>query len=795
MHKILAGFFLFLGLSSLSFAQQTFRLQGVVLDSAGMPLAQVSVREAKTQKGTATDSLGQFSFRLPADTYQLTFSSVGYQSASQEVVLRQDTRLQITLNQAIQVLSVVEVKENRVRDREENSLYTIDPIQTKRLPSAFGDFSKVIATLPGVVANNELSASYSVRGGNFDENLIYVNGFEVYRPFLVRAGQQEGLSFVNPDLVEKVEFSSGGWQPAYGDKLSSVLTIQYKKPEKAAGSVLLGLLGGTGHLEGVKGKRISYLMGLRHKRSTYLLNTLETQGQYLPNFTDFQGLVHIDLDKDPEDKKDSDTELSLLFSYARNRYLVVPSTRETEFGTFNQAFRLLVAFDGRELMEYDTYQGGVSLTRKVNQRLKHTVLASVVATREREYLDIEGGYRLCDVDKNTSSSTFNECIRERGIGTNYLYARNRLFGRLFTIEERSSYSSGKIHKVEWGISYSYQKVDDLLNEYAFVDSSDYVSVTYAINSEYQMRAHKASAFVQHTVLIGAYQTLTYGIRALYWGLGNDFLVSPRIQYAFRPQGREDWTLRFSAGAYHQTPFYRELRNQSGQVNEDVKPQRSYHFIAGSDYQFMMWGRTFKFLSEAYYKILRDVIPYEVNNVRIRYFGENMAKAYALGADFRVNGEFIPGTESWFSLGILQTKEDVENDGKGYIRRPSDQRITAAIFFQDHLPNNPSMRVNVNVQYGSGLPFGPPEDPANRSVFKGRPYARVDIGFSKEFDFLLKKPEKKGIKNIWLGAEILNLLGNDNVISYTWIKDVTSTTFAIPNSLSARFLNVKMVVRF
>lgn len=777
--------------ASITVAQTSFR--GLVIDEQEKGIAQAHL--VVGDHTALTDSLGFFTILVPSGDFKLQISHIQYQTGVY-LVDPQKPPENFKLSTKVNMLDGVSVEDTRLQSaREQAAVTQLDPKDISRLPTAFGDFNKILSTLPGVVANNELSSTYAVRGGNFDENLVYVNGIEIYRPFLIRSGQQEGLSFVNTDLVKRVDFSSGGWQAKYGDKLSSALNIQYKEPEKAAGSVTFSLLGAAAHAEDQLGDRVKYVLGLRHKRSTYLLNTLETQGQYLPNFTDIQSYITIDADKDPKDRLEKDLEIGLLMAYSRNRYLVVPESRVTDFGSFSQAFRLFVAFEGKESMEYDTYQGGVKLTRKFNRKVQSTLVLSLMATLEREYLDLEGGYRLCDVDKNTSSSTFNDCVAVRGIGTRYTFARNRLRGKIWTVEQLNEWLPNKANKVEWGVNFTHQHIDDFLYEYAFVDSADYAQVEYSIQSEYQLNAPKLTAFVQHTWLIDDAKTLTYGLRALYWQLNGQFLLSPRAQFALKPQWNKDVIFRASAGVYHQTPLYRELRNREGLVNEQVKAQTSMHFIAGLDYQFPMWGRTFKLVSEAYYKSIKNVIPYDIDNVRIRYFGANMAKAFATGFDFRLNGEFIPGSESWISFGLLSTQEDIEGDDRGYLRRPSDQRLNVAILFQDHLPKNPTVRVFLNLVHGSGLPFGPPNDAEQRSVFKGPSYTRADIGFSKEFDFSEKGRKPLGMNGLWITLEVLNLFANNNVFSYTWIEDVLGTNYAIPNALSARFLNLKLAARF
>lgn len=788
-------FFIFIAILPAT-AQQTI-LKGEIKNEKGEPIAGVNVSIAETAQGIGTNALGSFSIKIPSNqTILLVLRHLEYNTLSDTIIVgnQQGIVRNFVLTERIRVLNTVEIR-GKLEDkyRGQAGVTQIDAINATLIPSPFGEFNKVLSSLPGVTSNNELSSAYSVRGGNFDENLVYVNDIPVYRPFLIRAGQQEGLSFINPALVGNIEFSAGGWQPKYGDKLSSSLNIDYKVPEEWAGHISAGLLGGSTHLEGTSAnKRVSYLMGARHKNAQYILNTLETKGEYLPRFTDVQSYINIGLGiKKVEDKPK--TELGILMAYAQNRYFVKPGNRETTFGTIDRVFRLFVAFEGQELLEYDSYQAGLKLTHKFNKKLISDFIFSGLYTSEREYFDIEGGYRLCDVNNNPGSADFNSCISIRGVGTNYAYARNILKAVILNAESRNKYRINKNNLLEFGLGYAFEDIDDKLNEYTFVDSADFVFFDNPIRSEAALQSSRLTGYVQHSSQFAIRHALTYGVRANFWSLNQQLLVSPRLQYTFKPAWEKDVVLKAAAGLYQQPPFYRELRNFSGEINRKLKAQSSLHLIGGIDYNFEMWGREFKFLSEAYYKYLYNVVPYDVDNVRIRYYGENLAKAYAAGIDFRVNGEFIPGAESWFSLGILTTQENLD-DGNGYVRRPSDQRVNLGIFFQDHFPNDPTIRVNLNLLYGTGLPFGPPNNTEYRNAFTGKAYRRVDIGFSKVFN-VDAVDNKFLIKSVWLGAEILNLLGANNIISYTWISDVNNQQFGVPNALSARFFNVRGIVRF
>lgn len=788
------------------FSQSTATLKGSVTHLSE-PLQGVYIQLKNVNRVTQTDGAGKFSIKVPAETdLTIEISFLGMQSRFYNLKLNtgEVRQLSVELEESNRESKTIEIVAKRDL-RDQVSIITIDPKIAKLMPSAFGDFNKVLSTLPGVVSNNELSSTYSVRGGNYNENLVYVNDMEVYRPMLISAGQQEGLSFVNPDLVKSVEFSSGGFQARYGDKLSSVMNVQYKTPSKFGGSVSLGILAQTGHVEGVDSSgRVSYVVGLRRKTAQYLFQAskiikgLDVKGEYLPQFFDAQSFVTVDITSGETRKINPNrTTLSFLNAYSRNRYLVRPASRETQFGTVQRVLRLFTAYEGEESMDYDTWQSGIKLSHRWNRDWKSDLMTSIVTTMERERVDIEGGYRLCDVETNQSKSNYNECIALRGVGTEYRYARNRMEGTVGQIMQRNyvQLDSSKI-ATEFGWHSSWEQFNDNLYEYSFVDSSDYVSVDEPINSNQNLNSIRTGAYIQQTWTPTEKTTITYGLRGSYWTLNKEFIVSPRIQIAHKPAWKKDWLFKASAGIYQQQAFYRELRNYQGNLNKDLKAQKSAQAVFGADYRFHLWDREFQFTQEIWGKYLWDVVPYDIDNVRIRYYANNNAKAYAMGYDMRVGGEFIRGAESWFSLGVLNTREDVLGDGKAYIRRPSDQRVTVGIFFQDHLPKNPSARMYLNLVYGSGLPFGPPKSIINRAALSAPAYRRVDIGFSK----LISLSDKstwlgKRFETIWLGLEVLNLIGAENVISYTWIKDVNDIQYAVPNTLSTRFINVRIQVKF
>jgi hypothetical protein len=754
-------------------------LFGSVKDSLNNPVQTATISIPEFSTGTTTDSLGYYELSLPSKvTFTLIVQHLNYETYKDTLSLKAGDRkmIDVILSQRLRVLDSISIT-SRPDDelRDQVSIYTLEPRDIEYLPSPFNDFNQILVTLPGVVSNNELSSTYSVRGGNFDENLVYVNDIPVYRPFLTRSGEQEGLSFVNPDLTKEVNFSSGGWQPEYGDALSSNLNVNYRVPQEFSGSMAIGLLGGSFHIGGsIKKDKISYLIGARHKRSEYLLNTLETEGEYYPRYTDIQSYFHFNLGNKNIGNLPK-TELGVLFAFSKNRYTVEPVSRETTFGTFNQPLNIYIAFVGRELLNYNTYQGAFKLTHRFTKRFSSHMIFSNYYTQEREYFDIEAGYRICDVDKRPESETFNKCISLRGINTEL---RNELI------------ISDKSH-LGFGIGYAYQEFDDHIQEYSFIDSADYVTITEHIDADNHTQGNVLTGYIQHHINFSNQHMLTYGLRFNYLDINDNFLISPRIQYSFFPSWKTDMVFRAALGLYQQQPFYREFRRFDGSLNLKVDAQKSYHAIAGMDYNFSFWGRPFKLTMEAYYKYLDDIIPYDINNVRIRYYAENVARGYAAGFDLRVSGEFVPGDESWFSIGFLSTKEDLSIDDRGMIPRPTDQLVNFNIFFQDHLPKNPTYRVYLNLNYASGLPFGPPNNIEYRNVFRGESYQRMDIGLSKIF--FLKSVNF--LESIWLGVEVLNLTGRNNPVSYYWVKDFNNVYYAVPNSLSGRFFNIRFKLKF
>ncbi len=781
------------------FAQgQSVLLTGKVSDNDGKPLEEAIVIIKNTNSSTATDVKGQF--KLSVDTpgdYTIIIFLIGYQKIEKSITLKGGSNtIDYKLIATDKILNQVDIVDQSEKD---GGIMSIDPKAIKYFPSAFGDFNKVLATMPGVVANNELSSAYTVRGGNFDENQVYVNDMQVYRPFLVPAGQQEGLSFINPNLVSGVEFQAGGWNAVYGDKLSSVLNVKYKEPKKFAGSATLSMLGASAHLEsGSKDGRFSAVVGGRYKNSKYLLGTLPVKGQYFPRFFDLQSYFKYDLTRKSSVQRNK-TTLGLLFYYANNSYYSKPETSQISFGTLDRPMTFNVAFDGSETMNYNTFQSGLKLNHVFSSKFKSTVIGSFMTTREREYTDLESGYRLCDVSLDPGDpNSANKCATIAGLGTIYNYSRNLLDAQVITLENRNTWILSDKVDVEVGARYSYESIQDKVAEYTFTDSAGFIRPhdIKGLSSKNELNSNRFSGYVQTSIVPDSIHKIVLGIRTGYWDVNQEVLFGPRIQYFLKPAWVRNWQFRLATGIYQQPAFYRELRDSSGALNKNIKAQTSYQVIAGTDYKFKGWDRPFKLSMEGYYKYIEHVIPYDIINQKIRYYPNKTGTAYATGVDFRLSGEFAKGEESWFSLGVMSTKEDIVGDGKGYIRRPSDQRVTVGIYFQDHIPNYPSIKVYLNMIYGTGLPFGPPNEPAYRNSFNGPAYRRVDIGFSKLLTF--NEPgtrTSKMFRSVWIGLEVLNLLGINNTMAYVWVKDYSNNNYAVPLTLSQRFVNFKLVVYF
>jgi len=830
---------LFFLISSILVSAQTAYILGEVKDKKGSPIEFVNVglREAPGN-GDVTDREGRFFLQIEGDRkWTLVISYVGYRPVQMPVSVEPgDTlKLNIRIRRSAENLPVIEIKPQG--ERSKSSTFTLDPKEVSRIPTPSGNFEALLKTIGlGVsTAGGELSSQYSVRGGNFDENLVYVNDFEIYRPQLIRSGQQEGLSFVNPDLTRKIEFSSGGFEARYGDKMSSVLDVQYKRPDSFAASIQLSLLGAQGHLEGAdRYKRFRYLIGLRQKSNQYLLSGLTTQGSYRPSFSDAQAMLIYTLNEN--------WEMEFIGNYARNSYIFVPESRVSSIGTFNDVKELEVFFDGQEEDRFETGFGGLSFTYAADSnRFRLKFLASAFRTQESETFDIIGDYFLYQVENDLGAKDFGNRLFSLGYGTYQNWARNYLTMNVANAGARGYLFSEK-HLIEFGARAQYEKVDDRLNEWKRIDSALYslprlpgkVMVREVLKTQNKLQSQRYSVYFQDTWILAADScrgdlNLTSGVRGSYWTVNGEFLISPRFQLSWKPVWERNMVFRFSTGLYQQAPFYREIRDLDGNIHRDVRAQKSFHAVLGSDYVFEMWDREFRFISELYYKYLWDLVPYNIEDVKIRYFGENLSKGYAAGIDLRLHGEFVKDAESWVTLGLMQTREDIEGDSYtkyvdangqeiftfqsdfssrvsdtvtadiGYIARPTDQRVNVGILFQDYFPNNKNFKVHLNLLFGTGLPFGPPENERYRNAFRMPPYRRVDIGFSA---LLLDKgkrlPGKSGWKefeSIWASLEVFNLLGINNTVSHIWIKDNTNTSYAFENYLTGRRLNLRLIARF
>jgi hypothetical protein len=853
-----------------SFAQQAL-VTGKVYgeNNEAIPYAKIFHIDGTQKKAALSDSEGKYRLQVPAEK-EITIYFESYFFKSKTFTLTLNANETKELN--VQLISLAVEK---IEKRDEINILEL-PVLNAKIPSPTGNFEDLLKTQAGVSSSSELSSGYSVRGGNFDENLVYVNDIEVYRPFLARAGQQEGLSFINSDLVEQVKFSAGGFDAKYGDKLSSVLDITYKRPHEFGGSFSGSFLGGTAHIEGIsKNSRFTYLTGMRYRNNAYLLNGLGTKGEYRPIFIDVQSYFTYNV---------TDTwEISFLGSFAKNSFTMVPETRETNFGPINQTLKLRVFFDGQEISEYETYFGAITSTHRPYKNTEIKFINSIFRTFEEERFDIQGQYFLDAVENDPSSEDYGESAFNLGVGTFLNHARNRLDALVYNSSVKARHKPNPTTEWLYGVSGQYESINDKLREWEMLDSSGYLlprlpdSVGYvnAAAQPYQtielnrvfastnsVQSSRISGYVQYNKRVLNEKLITFkdstfesirrieyslGLRSNYWTFNNQNVVSPRASITVKPRWyylkdstitRKDFNYRFSTGFYYQPPFYREFRGFNGDLNPEIRAQKSIHFVLGADYIFEMWGRPFKYTAEVYYKHLLDIIPFEIDNVRIRYYATNNAKGYAAGVDQKIFGEFIEGIDSWFTLSFMKTEEDILDDfyreyynaeGEqiypgftnnfknvvadsttifpGYIPRPTDQRINFGIFFQDHMPkhwntekvNWETFKVYLALQFGTPLPFGPPTQQRYQDVFRTPSYRRVDIGFSKE---LLVNRERLSEQSFWhnvkgmsVTLEVFNLLDVNNTSNYTWIKDASNLYYAVPNHLTARRLNLKLMVNF
>ena len=794
---------LFVSTTNLFAQSNNATLYGKVTDNTGKPieLANISIRNATI--GTVSNRDGAYLLRIPANkSVKIVFSVIGYQAVEKNINISEEQRFELN----IQLLQInQEIDEVQITQHRRNKT-NMDRIDSKYLTSitdaGTGGVEALIKTLPGVSTNNELSSQYSVRGGNFDENLVYVNDVEVYRPFLIRSGQQEGMSFINSDMVSSIEFSSGGFDAKYGDKMSSVLDIKYRKPTEFAGSASVSALGGSIQLEDLsKNGKFSHITGIRYKTNRYLLGTLDEKGEYDPRFVDAQTYLTYKFTKS--------FDLSFLGNIAQNKYTFIPQTRETSFGTIDQAYNATIYFEGQEVDKFATSTGALIANYHPNEKINLKFIVSAFHSKEEETYDILGQYYLNELEKDQQSGNVGDSVLNIGIGTFLNHARNYLDATVSSFEHKGAFNSER-HLLNWGIKVQEEKIDDKMNEWILRDSTGY-SIPYQGDeiklysttiSKFKMNSTRIMSYIQDTYQIPLNKGSLYataGIRSQYWSYSNEFLLSPRATLRYFPEWDANFVFHLSGGVYDQPAFYKELKDRNGVIYPNTKAQRSSQIVFGSDYIFRAWDRPFKFTSELYYKFMTHLTPYQIDNVRIRYMPNQEAKGYATGLDMKVNGEFVSGIESWASLSIMKTEEDILNDGHGYIPRPTDQRVNFSIFFQDYFPGNPTWKMHMTAFFGSRLPTGPPNSERYMDVFRIPPYRRIDLGFSK---VLINKDHQKyrykafdSIKDMWLSMEVFNLLGINNTISYLWVANNTGDMFGVPNYLTKRKLNLKLTVKF
>ena len=815
MHKGLLLTFTLL-LSVLGYGQT---ISGLITDEKNNILSAVNISVLGKSIGVISEDDGLYSLTIPANrSVVIGYSFIGYHIEKIRIPMLkkgQTYTLNIQLQSSSTLLDDVIVTDQKSRKK---SFSRIKPKHVSVLPGNSGGIEAILKTLPGVSSANELSSQYSVRGGNFDENLVYVNGIEVYRPFLVRSGQQEGLSFVNTDMVGSIQFSAGGFEAKYGDKMSSVLDITYKRPRETAASLQLSMLGGSGHIEGTnKNGRLSYLIGARHKTSKYLFNAMDTKADYIPKFSDLQAFINYELN--------TDWQISFLGNISKNEYTMIPENRDTDFGTINEALKLRIYFEGQEVDKYETYFGALSTNYQPSTELNLQFTTSAFQTFEQENFDILGEYWLYQLENNLGSDEFGDVAFDRGVGKYINHARNSLNARVLNFSHKGNYNKEEI-KVDWGFRMQKEEIEDKISEWNLIDSAFFnfphpadsignptsnpnqqIVMSELLKTQINLSSYRNSGYMQVSKDIGNL-TINAGTRGSYWTYNEELLMSPRASLAYAPIWEKDVVFRAATGIYYQSPFYKELRTPKGTLNSNIKAQKSTHYLLAADYLFYKWGRPFKWITEVYYKDLENLIPYKVDNVRIQYLANDLSNGYATGIDIKVNGEFVPGVESWASLSVMKTAEDIVGDIKidangntveaGFIPRPTDQRVNFSMFFQDYIPGKPKYKMHLNLIYGTGLPFGPPNGEKYQDILRIPNYRRVDIGFSAVLKSADKKSKLKWLNtfnSIWVCAEVFNLLDINNTVSYLWVADVSGREYAVPNYLTARQLNAKLIFTF
>jgi len=790
--------------------EEKFIIKGQVTNAITQtPLSNVNLICNET--GTITNKNGMYRLRLnmsPNTTIQLIASHQGYKNDTIFIDLENFNTIiknDIQLQEISTSLQEIDLTENKSRQQ---GVTKIDPKIINKLPTTTGGIEPIIKLLPGVSSNNELSSQYSVRGGNYDENLIYVNGIEIYKPFLVRNGEQEGLSFINPNMISSIEFSSGGFQAKFGDKLSSVLDIKYRTPTKNSISLDASMLGISMNIDGyIKQKKhvLSYLIGARVRANNFLFNSLDTKGDYKPLFKDFQTYLTYTHQDYPQ------WEFSLLNYYSQNKYEMIPQNRESRFGTLQEPLQVTIYFEGKEVDNYETLLTAASSNYSPNNLLNLKVTSSFFQTKEQEFYDVLGEYWLDQLDNDMDSDQLGEVSFNRGVGAYMNHARNVFHADVFNIYHDGSYilnSNGGI--AEWGVKYQIENIKDEIREWVMIDSAGY-SISPINNNDLNLfefrsgnsslTSNRVSSYVQFSNSLKINNSTIYyttGTRVNYWDFNNEVFVSPRGMVSIKPKWIRDWMFNIACGSYNQSPFFKEYRDEKGELNQNIKSQKSIHYIVNSDYQFKYLNRPFKFTASIYYKQLWDIIPFEIDNLRLIYLNQNNAHGYATGLDFKLFGEFVPNVDSWISVSLLKTQEDIEGDGHGYIPRPTDRRLNASIFFQDYFPKNPNYKMQLSLIYGSGLPFGAPKSERFEQTARIPSYKRLDIGFSrliKKEGAMSKSKVINQFNSIWASIEVFNLIGIQNTSSYIWVSDAQNNYYAVNNYLTGRLLNFKINMKF
>lgn len=772
---------------------QTFTLSGRVIDENNDPVEFASVSCPKQGKMTMTSLKGDYSLQLQsADSVEIRFSMVGYKTKVRTLRRpRGKQTMQVVLHSSDNALSEVTITGKRI---ETGQTQELSKEHLKSMPSTTGNaVEEMIQSQAGVSTHSELSSQYNVRGGSFDENSVYINNVEIFRPFLVRSGQQEGISVINPDMVEKIGFSTGGYEARYGDKMSSALNIEYRRPKRFEASATASMLGASAFV-GMSNKKFSWSNGLRYKTTKYLLGSMDTKGEYQPTFIDYQTY----LTYSPNKRWD----IKFLGNISDNHYNFTPEDRETNFGTMENVKAFKVYFDGQEKDVFRTFFGSLDITRKFNENTSLSLIASAFNTREQEKYDIQGQYWL----------TQTETSENLGVGTYFQHTRNYLKAHVESAKLLFK-TKQKKHNIEAAFTYKWEHIEENSVEYEMRDSSKYsiphtgkdLYMIYSMRAKNTLTANRVEAYAQDTYRFTGSEgktlyTLNYGLRLSYWSFTKETILSPRLSLGIIPAFNENITMRFATGLYYQAPFFKEIRDTTttngityASLNRKAKSQRSIHFIAGFDYRFKMNDRPFKFTAEAYYKALGNLVPYSVNNVKVVYYGDNMCSGHAAGLDLKLFGEFVPGTDSWVSLSLMNTSMKLNGQS---IPLPTDQRYAVNLFFTDYFPGTTRWKMSLKLALADGLPFSAPHRELESNVFRAPAYKRADVGLNyRIIDNSDRHKKRNPIRNLWVGAECLNLFGINNVNSYYWITDVTGQQYAVPNYLTGRQINVKLLVDF